>query len=201
MSQAGCYTYRQEGRVVAREDWHVEIDLNGTTRVTSQRDATAFGVWLELNAILLSDGTCAYDFCFKATHNGPALKSVRYSVNDTGLFWATPAVTQLTYLAPPYTHFFPLMRYFTGDMVRAIAQAGGQKTVIVPDIRNFADSASLFEPLKSARTIVDVNGDARTFDLSGGAYEAPARVYLNQNGFLEHYAFTDPAGNKWTCDL
>jgi hypothetical protein len=201
MSQSGCYLYRQGGRIVAREPWRVETDRDGTKRITSYRDATDFGVWLEVNARVNRDGTCDYDFCLKATQTGPDLKSARYAVKDGSLFWAVPPTKNLLPVVPPTAHFFPLMRYFTGDMVRAIAQEGGTKTVIVPDIRNFADLSNIFAPLASVRSLVDVHGDAKTFDLSGGAYEAPARLYLNEAGVLSHYAFTDPTGDEWTCDL
>jgi hypothetical protein len=199
--RTGCYVYRVGGVVLAREPWAVSRDDNGQTLVRAQRDASEFGVWLGLEAVLDEVGGRIFDFTLRAKADGPVRSETRF-VDRKGILSFSPvAAHAASPLGPTSAHFFPLMRYFTGDMVRAILIAGGTKDVIVPDIRTLGDVGSAFAPVHSVRTVSEVKGETDAFDLSGGTYEAPARLYLNGDGLLIHYAFTDAAGQAWTCDL
>jgi hypothetical protein len=197
MAQAGCYIYRVDGVIMAREPWSVDRGLDGTIHVKTVRDATQFGVWLSLEADIFADGHGDYRFDLRNCAEGPIVKSARYHCEDGAVYFG-PARQEI---APQGAHFFPLMRYFTGDMIAAILLKGGSHEVIVPDIGDMSALDTLFAPLHSVRTVVPVMGDPLAFDLSGGAYEAPARLHLNAEGLLAHYAFTDAAGKVWTCDL
>jgi|GEM_PF-7119643 hypothetical protein len=95
--------------------------------------------------------------------------------------------------------FFPLMRVFTGRVIRQIAAQGGQAQVIVPDIRRPQDTETLLVPMSEARRVQWL-GDERiaawpdtpcdVFSYVGGAYDASARFYL-AGDLLVRYTFDD----------
>jgi hypothetical protein len=199
--QSGCYVYQVGGAIVAREPWAVMADGLSGTRVSAHRDASEFGVWLGLACTLDADGAGSFDFQLRTHGDGPVQREAHYRRDETGLYYSAQSRDMLAYIAPKTTHFFPLMRYFTSAMVSALSAAGGNCDVIVPDISTLGLASSAFAPLPSQRYLVPVAGEDNAFDLSGGAYEAPARIYLTEDGLLAHYAFTDGAGKEWTCEL
>jgi hypothetical protein len=201
VNKSGCYVYRLDGAIVAREPWSVTRNQAGNTRIVTARDASEFGVWLGLEVNIAQDGARLYHFELRTKPKGPTLKSTRYHRADGLLHYDANNEGPLCELAPQNAHFFPLMRYFTGEMIAAIKDNGGARDVIVPDIRSLTNVASVFAPLHSVRTVTMVAGDRQAFDLTGGAYETPARVYLNNEGLLMSYAFMDVTGQKWTCIL
>jgi hypothetical protein len=201
MDQSGCYIYRVDGVTMAREPWVVTSGAGETVRVSAKREAQDFGVSLTLEAVTHENGSFDYQLELRSMLNDAILKSACYSLSANGIHARIGQDATFKLLSPSTAHVFPLMRYFTKDMVSAILQRGGQHDVIVPDIRNMQDMAALFAPLQSVRTVSRVASDPRAFDLSGGSYEAPVRLYLNDEGLLAHYEFKDTMGKVWTCDL
>jgi hypothetical protein len=197
MAQAGCYVYRVAGAIMAREPWSVHHNADGSVQVRAVRDATQFGVWMAVEADILSEDRADYRLELRASAEGPVVKAVCYH-RDNGALFMGP---QRQEIVPRGAHFFPLMRYFTKDMIAAILKRGGSHHVVVPDISDVGANEKVFAPLYSVRTVVPVSGDLQAFDLSGGAYEVPARLIFNDQGLLAHFAFTDSAGKVWSCDL
>jgi hypothetical protein len=197
---SGCYVYDVDGVEQARETFAVTSRSDGALNVQCVRDASQFGVHLVLDALCLVTGDARYVFILRARADGPILAKATYIVTD-GEIWVEHGNDLGQKLSPKRAHVFPLMRYFTGDMVAAILENGGQASICVPDIRTLHDAGSAFLPLKSVRTVAAVEGQSNVFDVSGGAYDAPARLHLNDEGLLAYYEFEDANHKVWRCNL
>jgi hypothetical protein len=198
---SGCYVYAVDGIEQARETFVVTPLEGGGEHVHCVRDASAFGVHLMLDAACVTQDDRRYMLTLRAKADGPILSKCIYSlVNQEILFHSTDDKETRQKLSCG-VHLFPLMRYFTSEMVMSILENGGQQDIIVPDIAAPTKIASVFAPLQTVRTVTIVLGEPNVFDLSGGAYDAPARLYLGEHGLLSHYAFTDSVGKVWTCRL
>jgi hypothetical protein len=197
---SGCYVYDVDGVEQARETFAVTSRSDGALNVQCVRDASQFSVHLVLDALCSMSGDAHYVFTLRERANGPILAKATYILTN-GEIWVEHGHGLGQKLLPERAHVFPLMRYFTGDMVTAILNNGGQANIIVPDIRTLSDTGSAFTPLQSVRTVVAVKGQPNVFDLSGGAYDAPARLHLNYEGLLAHYEFEDSNRKVWRCNL
>jgi hypothetical protein len=199
--QSGTYNYYVDGALTAHEPWSIHSDSTGTHRVVCVRDASQYGVYLTLNATVSTDGYAHYAFALRASATSPIKKSAEYRVEGTTTSYRNMPQTDWKPLEPAGAIFFALMRVFTGEMVRGLVKNGQESSVIVPSIDRLADIDSVFEPIVSQRSAVAVSGHPNSYDLSGGAYEAPTRVVINQQGLLESYHFADAKGAVWTCQL
>lgn len=201
LRSSGCYLYKTNGETVAREPWSVRTDSNGVRHVVAERDAGAFGVQIRVTAKSYPNGNSNAQLELRSAHDGPLRKQAQYRVHGGVVSWRENEGQDWQIVGPHGAHFFGLMRIFTGDMVLALHKMGGQGAVIVPSIVSLGRDETVFKPLMSERTVVKVADEKSAFDLSGGAYEAPARLFLDQDGLLQHYDFTDAAGQKWDCSL
>jgi hypothetical protein len=199
--RSGAYKYYVDGALTAHEPWSIESDSTGTHRVVCVRDASQYGVYLTLNATIAANGDAHYAFALSTSATAPIKKSAEYRVEAATTSYRIAPKTNWTRLEPNGAIFFPLMRVFTGDMVGGLLQNGPESSAIVPSIKRLAGIESVFEPIVSQRSAVAVSGHPNSYDLSGGAYEAPTRVLINQEGLLESYNFTDAKGAVWTCQL
>jgi hypothetical protein len=190
-----------EGKLMAREPWSLREDSDGTRHIIAERDASAFGVHLRVVVAISVTGEMHAEFELRWAQDGPVKKRAYYHAHKGQVSWRVNATDDWQIVAPKRAHFFPLMRIFTADMVRALQGKGGQGSVIVPSIATLADLETVFTPLLSQRSITGVVGDPHAVDLSGGAYDAPARLCFNQDGLLRHYSFCDAAGQAWQCEL
>jgi hypothetical protein len=197
----GTYVYDCDGEPSVREPWRIDVAADGTQLIQATRDASQFGVHLTLQATRTASGDLTAQFELRHDEAGPILKQADYRSHG-GLVWYRDLGAQPWRTAcKQQAHFFPLMRCCSADMVRALQMGGGQMQVVVPSIATLSNLDSVFEPLESLRHVSPVDRDGLVFDLSGGAYEAPARLTLNSHGFPAHYRFTDPAGATWDCQL
>jgi hypothetical protein len=199
--QSGTYNYYVDSALTAYEPWSIEFDAAGARRVTCVRDASQFGVYLTLIATIAANADAHYVFALSTSATAPIKKSAEYRVEGATTSYRIARQTDWICLQPASAIFFPLMRVFTGEMVRGLERKGPKSSVIVPSIDRLADIDSVFEPIVSQRSAVAVSGHPGSYDLSGGAYEAPTRVAINQQGLLESYRFTDAKGAVWTCQL
>jgi hypothetical protein len=197
---SGCYVYDVDGVEQARETFDVTSSSDGALQVQCVRDASQFGVHLAVGAKCLMSGDAHYVFTLRAQADGPILAKTTYIATDSEI-WVEHGNDLGQKLLPKRAHVFPLMRYFTGDMVAAILNNGGQASIIVPDIRTLSDTGSAFLPLQSVRKVAAVEGQSNVFDVSGGAYDAPARLHLNDEGLLAYYEFEDANHKIWRCKL
>jgi hypothetical protein len=198
---SGAYKYYVDDVLTAHEPWTIERDTSGTRRIICVRDASQYGVYLTLNATINADGDAYYAFALSASATGPIKKSAEYRVESATTSYRIMPQRDWKSLEPVGAIFFPLMRVFTGEMVLGLERNGPDTFVIVPSIERLADIDSVFEPVVSQRSAVSVSGQPNSFDLTGGAYQAPTRVLINQQGLLESYNFTDAKGAVWTCQL
>lgn len=105
---------------------------------------------------------------------------------------------------------YPLMRVFTGPLVRASALEGGLR-VVVPDVADPTDAMRFLAPTVSERTAevlgergVVVDGIERVgtaYRWIGGAYgDDGADFVVDDGGLLLAYAVTQPSG-RWEISL
>lgn len=101
-------------------------------------------------------------------------------------------------MTAPALFLFPLMRCFTGLMIAALETAGGEADILVPWLHDPGDRGRLFTPDITHRHL-DTGDRPDTITLTGGPYETGTRIRRDGNGFLADYAWTNPAGQTWSC--
>lgn len=199
--RSGTYAYFVDGTMTAREDWIDWTDDQGRRHVRCVRDASQFGVHLGLTSSFTADGRAAHIFELREHANGPLKKAAYYETAGDQVQFRMDASAPWKIVETDGAIFFPLMRIFTADMVRSLDQSGGTGVVVVPSIEQLNEIDTIFEPIVSTRNVVRIGLKGDCFDLMGGAYEAPTRIWINAQGHLENYAFVDPKGVRWTCQL
>ena len=195
--KSGTYLYTMNDVEVVREPWRIESHKDGRRTVTSSRISETFGIQIDLIALETKD-VSKYDFTFTDLNAGKPVACGFYKVEPEGVVFRSTEFGEWEPVSCA-SYFFPLMRIFTGALVRQVISMGGQADIIVPDIRNPANTETLFKPLKSRR---EVNADPtqeNLFHYLGGHYETAVPVTLNDDGLMMHYTWTTPDGAKWIC--
>jgi hypothetical protein len=202
MIMTGSYHYTSNGINVAEETWSIETASDGTRTIKSVRDASNFGAYLSVHAVIVPSGTADYQLTFQTQKGTPILKSVRYHVETGSVYRRFEDGKQVLVQAPQDALFFPLMRVFTGQIIAAMIGRREPTTWIVPKLDMTDNLVNLFEPDLSERFIEQDPNEPNIFWLSGGPYVSPARLKLREDGMLENYAFTPEGSDEnWVCQL
>jgi hypothetical protein len=188
----GAYRYQKGGEVLdIRETFDVSDNFTGTssrigfghtlTVITVQRGTRPTSVSIE-NGKLSAGIVCSFSEILQLTRR---LEKTR---------------TSHTYAMPTDAIFFPLMRCYSGKVIRQIVAQGGSATVIVPDIRDPYNKETVLLPLFEERTAqklsdetITIDGtdyDTEVFSYVGGAYDDAARFWL-VGEMLVRYTFED----------
>lgn len=107
---------------------------------------------------------------------------------------------------------YPLMRVFTGSVIRQLAAEGGPCTVLVPSISQPDSRKSLLLPDVSKRRVValgecdlqQMDGAAiqcSLWQFIGGQYGPDARFWLDQSHQLQRYCWRQDEARQWDVRL
>ena len=125
--------------------------------------------------------------------------SANYALQGNGVRWNLEGDRPQQELFDQPTCFFPLMRVFSGDTLRAIVANGGCSQVLVPSIKTPEQRDSLFRPLLSERTVERLPDGA--YHYRGGEYDDGARYELTEEGLLQRYVWQQSERELWEVEL
>lgn len=200
--QTGTYIYYSSGQLTdIRETWLIHTNSDSTYIINTDRLAPSFGSHIVVESHHTADHHIT-DFTVEWHNTSPGAvnhATTHYQITD--FIHAERTVDgqfdhhQLP--RPPKLAVMPLMRIFTGQVIRDIIALGGEASVLVPNITNPADPAILLAPLIETRRAVllnndplDINGKtypANCYQYTGGNYDESARFWLNPAGHLLRY--------------
>lgn len=192
----GAYVYHKGGE---RLDIEETFDIG---EISSSARRLGFGHTLRVNVLERPNHKVVDLTLF----NNQLQVTVQYHFN--GYSWRAYHYRGIEYTEhdlPTTAIFFPLMRCYTGKMIRHIVAQGGMATVIVPDIRDPYNRDTVLLPLFEERTaqklseetilIGDQTYQTEVFSYIGGAYDDAARFWL-VGDMLVRYVFQD-----WDVEL
>lgn len=106
---------------------------------------------------------------------------------------------------------YPLMRIFTGEIIRDIANNNGSDNIVVPDIRPDTLTADKLKPLLSGREVrliaedeLAVSGGVETascWEFTGDQYTPGSKFYLDINDRLLRYCWSQSERSHWRVEL
>ncbi|MFV8784243.1 hypothetical protein ACNKU7_17615 [Microbulbifer sp. SA54] len=193
----GEYEYLCDGQLMPiTERWHL-VRSAGLFEIYSERTVPSQSLRVRVLARIESGriGRCALSWGVDGEMNCRANATYRVGADGRGAVYryrrpgfparGIPMVRQ---------HFFPLLRIFSGQLLGALASAGGSGEVLVPWIHDPAQGERLFAPEFSTRT-VGYQGPGRAakpgnvsdcFLYAGGQYGQGAE-YDVADGLLQEY--------------
>jgi hypothetical protein len=200
MTIRGSYLYHCNGVEVVEEAWCSGTAQDGTQTIESARDASNFGAYFSVRAVIAPTGTANYELTFQTQKGAPILKTARYHVEAGTVSRQFEDGHYTIVQAPQDALFFPLMRVFTGQMIAAMIGKSAPTTWIVPKLDMRDNLVALFEPDLSQRSITQDPSASDIYWLSGGPYVSPARLTLRPNRMLDNYAFIPEGSTEhWEC--
>ncbi len=196
------------------ETFHCEPQADGQLAVNSVRKVP--GLTISVLARIDSVGVHAFDVCW-STDRSPAIaascaleaEALTYSrqIGDTA---CQPSSIVTTDYAKPL--LYPLMRIFTGTVIRQLAELGGEAQVLVPFIADPKNTQKLLSPeITTRRAVAEgdceverMNGetiDCTLWRFTGGQYSSDARFWLSADGRLQRYCWQQDESRRWDVRL
>jgi hypothetical protein len=209
----GSYHYLLNGEPTqVVESWKLKGDLAASCQISSRRVAP--GIEVEVEAQLL-DGKVQH---FNTVWHGESAETVcsQYQLFDDRLVVAWRGlgcdkderieIALDTETVQPL--LFPLMRIFTGPLITCLLERGGEGSIVLPNISDPANKASLLRPQFSERrakvlgdeTIQFSHGEKRSCrccEYTGDQYTADSRFWLGADNLLERYQWRQSADQHW----
>ncbi|WP_372865476.1 hypothetical protein [Spongiibacter sp.] len=112
---------------------------------------------------------------------------------------------------PPAVPLYPLMRIYTGAVIKELAELGGEADIVIPDIRPQTAEREKLQPLLSRRRCqylgtadIDLQGRVRRAEkwrFSGDQYRAGSEFLLSDSGRLLRYDWQQDAQSQWRVEL
>ncbi len=102
--------------------------------------------------------------------------------------------------------FYPLMRLFTGPVMRSLCAQGGRGSVLVPRIAAHTTSEALLLPEVSKRRAwcereADTESPWELWRFVGGPYTVDASFWLDDRGLLQRYSWRQAPDSLWEVSL
>jgi hypothetical protein len=198
---SGRYVYETNGIERAVEPWRIFRTEDDYRVTVAERSAPEMKTHLEVVHREGPEGLETISLTFRESPQSEVLAHGDYRLerglcrfkgqNDQG--WSDTPLAR--------AHFFPLMRVFTGAMVTALVNAGGEGEVIVPHIAHPEPEKPIFQPTRSQRLVERMDGLAPIYLYRGGPYEKPATILLNNEGMMERYCWEQSDVETWVCRL
>lgn len=201
----GEYVYRLNGEATpVREYWEMRDKGSTGLRVTSRREAP--GVRLSVAARMVEGRVAECDLHW-LSERGPEARArylaqeggIRYHCGETGTWQWLPAPD-----AGPVV-LYPLMRIFTGPTIGAVARQSGSAPVLAPRIGASAGPEDLLTPELTERRVRRVRRSREAWgecwQFEGGQYDAGARFWLDDEGWLQRYCWHQADTGDWDVRL
>lgn len=198
--QHGTYLYHFADKIPVKETWRIQKGKDGSRVIISERRSELFDICIMMHAterIEQSD----YKFTFRKLSKDGVIAQGHYRLtNDTIAFRKT---ADMDWKEEPLQGrvFSPLMRIFTGPLLKTIAARGGETSVVVPFIVNPEDTEQLFSPTVSDRKVWEDKLVENKYRYLGGHYTSPVDVWVDPSGILQRYIWRPETGPIWDCRL
>lgn len=211
---SGRYVYRCNGENAGVEE-HWQVTCTRSTRlIQSKRLAPALGLTLEVNS---ADSADIYTQCIiqwqlaGSEHSLDA--SINYEFFDDEILMTRHVNDEQEERRMPLDSFAfsPLMRIYSGRVIRELEAGGGNGRVLTPCIRDHHQHDELLWPLFSDRQVkllgdeiirVDQTDIAcQKFEYTGGEYGPCTHFWLDEHDVLLQYHWQQDKNARWEVSL
>jgi hypothetical protein len=211
---SGSYVYRCNGESAGVEErW--QITCSSSTRlIQSKRLAPALGLTLEVNSAESADIYTQCIIQWQLAGNEKTLDaSANYEFFDDEILITRHVNDEQEERRMPLDNFAfsPLMRIYSGRVIRELEAGGGNGRVLTPWIRDHTQHDELLWPLFSDRQVkllgeesiqIDQSDIAcQKFEYTGGEYGAGTHFWLDQHDVLLRYQWEQDKNARWEINL
>ncbi len=211
----GRYRYFLNNKIAdVDEAWTSELQADGQRVVRSVRKVP--GLSLSVDAQFDLTGVRAFDVCWSADHS-PVIEA-SYALEDEALVYSrkiggnTCQSQSIEKSDDKKLLLYPLMRIFTGMVIRQVAEQGGEAAVLVPFIAEPGNTQRLLSPDVTVRRVAAQGNvelqqrdggaiDCTTWQFIGGQYGPEAQFWLDGSGRLQRYCWQQDESRLWDVRL
>ncbi|WP_448212029.1 hypothetical protein [Colwellia sp. MEBiC06753] len=219
VSDQGCYLYQLNNEFTdIIEPWQIAKNPQNHLRICSARFVPSQNIKLLVNYLkTATEVTVMIEW-----HNPDNAEQYfgYYQLTNEHLLWQVDSKQFITCVdklhqitLPKALLFFPLMRIFSGEVIKHLSTHGSYE-VLIPDIRNLTDSSDFLAPYLSTRAanIVQQNVSITNFEQQQVADEYQytsdiyheennARFWLDKQHRLIKYCWQQTPEHCWTVLL
>ncbi len=201
---AGRYDYYlNEVLQPVSETWQLYNNSRGELVIDSCRQAGE--LTLRSRAICVDDDLTQVLVEWHDEHSVQAL----YDLSAQQCHWQINADAEQV-LSLPAAPVYPLMRVFTGGIIKRVAQLGGNAPIIVPDIRPDTLANQKLRPYRGTRRCafiadeeIHVQGAkyrSACWSFIGDQYGEDSRFWLDTQSNLLRYTWLQAPGQAWRVE-
>lgn len=212
----GCYQYyRNDQLMPVVEPWTIHRLPDGRLVTRSERDSSTFGNRLRVHSISSASGIDEFEVeWLRLSDNATEKLSALYRIEQGSIEVTRSGVLGETEVLsaplPAGCVISPLMRIYTGSVIRQLLKAG-RSQVLVPWIRDPNNLDRLLEPLFSERearfqeegavAVGEELFSAQRFEYYGGEYEPGTLFWLDDKDVLLRYRWQQDEDTVWDTRL
>ncbi len=199
--QKGVYTYFLNGKPTGvSETFDIKTLPDGSKFTVSIRDATPFNTTIAVETIeqnkLLQNCKIIYqkdatevEAIYEFAENN---FQITRKINDE-------IVQNESIDMPENAIFFPLMRYFQGQIILQVAENHDVTNVIVPDIQPTTERCNLLKATFDERTakLISEHDNIRIFSYLSKHYDDNSEFHIDEKGLLIYYKFVQSETQIW----
>ncbi len=206
--QAGgeyCY-YKNGVRQAIIERWWQWQDAAGEYWLASDRELDS-GLCISTRARLQSGRVVEASVRWQ----GDCLIEARFDRAAGLCFWQRDGGELQSIALPSAAPLYPLMRIYTGAVIKELAELGGEADIVIPDIRPQTPSAEKLQPLLSSRRCALLADDtiviagrqlaAEKWRFVGDQYSDDSVFWLSHSGRLLRYSWQQDPETAWRVEL
>lgn len=198
--QSGFYSYNLNGQATdVVEPWRMGVTPANQKVIESLRYSDAYNLLLKIRWLRKVDTT----YCVISMKQGDSPQLVaNYLINEKNWHLNLKMGGKTAIMEGEIsttTHFFPLLRIFTGDMLRNLED--GDTPLMLPDIEQHTALDNLLKPRFDIRSSKKVQGEDSLYTMQGGHYsEDNARFTVNETGVLVRYEWQQAEDKAWLIE-
>ena len=212
LTASGEYVYFCNGEQQAiTEPW--TIHKRGDAQIVrSRRLAADYGVAITAITLAEADGNTQAALVWQSSANNQDLRR-EVSIDlasDLFSYQLDDGDIRLVETTAAY-RLFPLMRIYMGEVLDHLVTLDGPGNLLIPNIKDPSDTATLLTPELTERravlvksTSVDIDGravPAKLYDYTGDQYESGSCFYVDERGVLLKYTWRQSGDADWDVTL
>ena len=206
--ESGAYEYFLDGQLMPiEEQWHIYGD-GSNRRIVSTRSAA--GVELRAEAYFDREEITGFNVLWRQGDGSDITAQCRCE-GEGYLYRRDPGGESASQRVEVLT-LYPLMRIFTGPVIAALANAGGEGAVLVPDVATPDNTESLLRPNISVRRAIRLTSSDwpkglgeppgySQWQFIGGQYDPSAQFWLDADNRLLRYCWLQHGSKQWDVRL
>jgi hypothetical protein len=211
----GRYQYfKNDEAIDIDEPWEICSGNNSATIIRSTRYAKAYGNTISIESLQNATNT-QIGMHWQQCHDADTdLVFTKYVITNDKLTYSRDinGVKKIDSLTIDSALIIsPLMRIFTGEAINQLLAQNGSGEVLVPWIRDPANTDMIGTPLVSKRqanfiedTKLEIDGKiqpCKCYQYSGGEYQTGTLFWLNNLGVLLRYVWQQDENTRWDTKL